>query len=123
MHWKRYNMYLKSGQTWLFLSYIFIVLYLSATSGNELNLFSQLWKYDKVVHFIEYLGVGFLLINAMKIQPLRQTHWKYAVCFLLIFPMFDEVLQYFTPRRIPDIFDVIFDIFGGLTGAYIRKYF
>jgi VanZ family protein len=37
--------------------------------------------------------------------------------------MFDEVFQYFTPTRIPDIFDVIMDIFGGLTGAYIRKYF
>ena len=42
---------------------------------------------------------------------------------LLIFPIMDEVLQYFTPTRIPDIFDVIVDIFGGLTGANIRKYF
>ena len=118
-------MYLKSGRTWLFLSYIFIVLYLSAKPGDELGWFSQfqLWKYDKVVHFFEYLGVGFLLINAIKIQPLRETHWKYAVCFLLIFPMFDEVLQYFIPTRIPDIMDLIADIFGGLTGAYIRKYF
>ena len=116
-------MYIKSWRTWLFLSYIFIVLYLSAQSSVELSWFDQLWKYDKIVHFIEYLGVGFLLINAMKIQPLQQTHWIYAVCFLVIFPMCDEVLQYFTPRRIPDIFDVIFDIFGGLTGAYIRKYF
>jgi len=116
-------MYIKSWRTWLFLSYIFIILYLSGKSGNELSWFYQLWKYDKVVHFIEYLGVGFLLINAMKIQPLRQAYWKYAVCFLLIFPMLDEVLQYFTPTRIPDIIDVIFDIFGGLTGAYIRRYF
>ena len=116
-------MYLKSSRTWVFLFYIFIVLYLSAKPGDELSWFSQLWKYDKVVHFIEYLGVGFLLINAMKIQPLRQTHWKYAVYFLLIFPMFDEVVQYFTPKRIPDIFDAIVDIFGGITGAYIRKYF
>ena len=123
MHWNRYNMYIKSWRTWLFLSYIFIILYLSTKSGNELSWFYQLWKYDKVVHFIEYFGVGFLLINAMKIQPLRQTHWKYSVYFLLLFPMFDEVLQYFTPTRIPDIFDVIVDIFGGLTGAYIRKYF
>ena len=100
-----------------------MVLYLSTKPDNALSFFPQLWKYDKVVHFIEYLGVGFLLINAMKIQPLRQAHWKYALYFLVIFPMFDEVLQYFTPTRIPDIFDVIVDIFGGLTGAYIRKYF
>ena len=116
-------MYIKSWRTWFFLSYIFIVLYLSAKPDYEFSWLSQLWKYDKVVHFIEYLGVGFLLINAMKIQPLRRTHWQYAVCFLLIFPMLDEVLQYFTPTRIPDIVDVIADIIGGLTGAYIRKYF
>ena len=122
MHLRPYNMYIKSWQTWLFLSYIFIVLSLSATSGDKFSWFSQLWKYDKVVHFIEYFGVGFLLINAMKIQPIRQKHWKYAICFLLIFPMLDEGFQYFTPRRISDIFDVIVDIFGALIGAYIRKY-
>ena len=99
-----------------------MVLYLSSQSGDSLGWFSQLWKYDKVIHFIEYLGVGFLLINAMKIQPLRKRHWKYAVYFLLIFPIIDELFQYYTPTRIPDVFDGIVDIFGGLTGAYIRKY-
>ena len=99
-----------------------MVLYISSKPGDELSWFSQLWKYDKVVHFIEYLGLGFLLINAMKIKPLRKKYWKYALCFLLIFPMIDEGLQYYTPRRIPDIIDGIFDIIGGLTGAYIRKY-
>ena len=115
-------MYIKSWRTWLFLSYIFIVLYLSAKSGDELSWFSQLWRYDKVVHFIEYLGVGFLLINAMKIKPLRKTHWKYVISFLFMFPIIDEVLQYYAPSRIPDIFDAIVDIIGGLTGAYFRKY-
>ena len=85
--------------------------------------FFQLWKYDKVVHFVEYLGVGFLLINALKIQPLRKSHWKFALLFLFIFPVIDEVLQYFIPRRIPDIFDGVADVIGGLTGAYLRKIF
>ena len=98
-----------------------MVLYLSAKPGDELSWFSQLWKYDKVVHFIEYLGVGFLLINAMKIKPLRKTHWKYVVLFLLIFPIIDELLQYYTPSRIPDIYDGIADICGGFIGAYLRK--
>ena len=100
-----------------------MILYLSSKPGDELNWFSQLWKYDKLVHIVEYMGVGFLLINAMKIKPLTNAHWKYAVCFLLIFPIIDEVLQYYTPRRIPDIFDGLADIVGGLTGAFIRKYY
>ena len=113
-------MYLKSSRTWLFLFYIFIVLYISAKSGNELSWFFQLWKYDKVVHFIEYFGVGFLLINAIKIQPMEKIHWVFAFSFLLLFPIVDEMLQFLIPRRIPDIFDGVADIFGGLTGAYIR---
>ena len=99
-----------------------MILYASTQSTDGLSWFSQLWKYDKVVHFIEYLGMGFLLINAMKIQPLKNTHWKFAVLFLCIFPIIDESVQFYSPQRIPDIIDGIFDILGGLTGAYIRKY-
>ena len=113
--------YLKSSRTWLFLGYISIVIYLSLTSGDELFWFSKLWKYDKLIHFIEYLGVGFLMINMLMVEPLEKRHWKFAIIFLLIFPVLDELLQYFTPSRIPDIYDGIFDICGGFMGAYFRK--
>ena len=99
-----------------------MILYLSGKPSDELGWFSQLWKYDKVVHFLEYLGVGFLLINAMKIKTITIKYWNMAIIFLLIFPIVDELLQYYTPTRIPDVFDGIIDIFGGITGAYIRKY-
>ena len=116
-------MYIKSWQTWLFISYLGLVLFLSATPGDNLGWFSQLWKFDKIVHFIEYLGVGFLLINALKIQPLTKSHWQFALLFLFLFPVFDELLQYITPRRIPDIMDGVADVIGGLTGAYLRRIF
>ena len=115
-------MYIRSWKTWIFLFYVSMVLYFSAQPGSNLNWFSQLWRYDKIVHFMEYLGVGFLLINALKIQPLKKLHWKFAILFLLLFPIIDEMLQHFTPTRIPDIVDAIADICGGLTGAYLRKY-
>ena len=115
-------MYIKSWRTWIFLFYISTVLYFSTQPVSNVSFFSQLWKYDKIVHFVEYLGMGFLLINALKIQPLRQSHWRFAILFLLLFPIVDELLQHFTPTRIPDILDGIADIFGGLTGAYLRKY-
>ena len=116
-------MYFKSLRTWLFLGYLSLVLYFSSQSGDELSWISQLWKFDKTVHFIEYLGVGFLLINALKIKPLTKIQWNYAICFLFLFPIFDELLQYYTPRRIPDIYDGIADVFGALIGAYIRRYY
>ena len=123
MPWNHLIMYIKSWRTWLFISYLSLVIYFSVQSGDELSWFSQLWKYDKIVHFVEYLGVGFLLINALKIKPLSKAQWLYAVCFLCLFPIFDEMLQYYTPRRIPDVYDGLADILGGLIGAYIRRYY
>ena len=114
-------MFLKSWRTWLFLCYISIIIYFTLTPGEELVWFSKLWKYDKVVHFTEYLGMGFLMINMLMIQPLKKAHWQFAIIFLLLFPLFDELLQHYTPRRIPDIYDGIADICGGFLGAYIRK--
>ena len=96
-------------------------MYLSLIPGDELGWFSQLWKYDKVVHFIEYLGVGFLMINMLMIHPMEKVHWRVAFIFLLFFPIIDELIQYYTPSRIPDIYDGICDICGGFIGAYIRK--
>ena len=116
-------MYINSWRTWLFISYLSLVIYFSAKPADEFSWLSQLWRYDKLVHFIEYLGVGFLLINALKIKPLSKTQWGYAICFLILFPILDETLQYYTPRRIPDIYDGCADIFGGIIGAYIRRYY
>ena len=103
------------------MGYIILVLYLSLISGGELSWYLKLWKYDKVVHFIEYLGVGFLMINMLMIHPLKKSHWQFALIFLIIFPLIDELLQYYTPNRIPDIKDGIADICGGFIGAYLRK--
>ncbi|SVC99407.1 uncharacterized protein METZ01_LOCUS352261 [marine metagenome] len=96
-------------------------MYLSLIPGDELGWFSKLWKYDKFVHFAEYLGVGFLLLNMLMIQPMKKIHWKFIIVFLLLFPLLDELIQYYTPRRIPDIYDGIFDICGGFVGLYLRK--
>ena len=121
MHKQNFFSYIKSWRTWLFLGYISLIVYLSLTPGDELRWFAKLWKFDKVVHFIEYLGVGFLMINMLMIHSIKKNHWKFALIFLVLFPLFDELLQYYTPRRIPDIYDGIADICGGFIGAYIRK--
>ena len=98
-----------------------MIVYLSLKTGSELAWALRFFKYDKAIHFIEYLVMGFLMINMLMIQPLKQAHWKFALIFLFLFPLFDELLQYYTPRRIPDIYDAICDLCGGYIGAYIRK--
>ena len=67
---------------------------------------------------------GSILFNGNDLlhsEPLNRKKWFTALLFLLIFPIFDERLQFFIPRRIPDIYDAIADILGGFIGAHIRK--
>ena len=112
--------YLKSKRTWLFLIYVLIIISLSLTSGSRLNLINNLWKYDKIIHFIEYFGFGFLLINMFMIAPLTKEVKILLILILLTFPCIDELIQSFTPSRISDINDAIVDVIGGLVGSYVR---
>jgi VanZ family protein len=96
---------------------------MSTRPGATLSWFPPILHFDKFIHFFEYLILGFLLINALKNDSIDKKKWNYSILFLLLFPIIDETLQYFTPRRIPSILDGIADILGGVSGAYIRKYF
>ena len=116
-------MLLTSPRTWLFIFYLCIIVYLSATPSNELGYFSFIWRYDKYVHFFEYLILGFLLVNALIINPMSKSDWIAVITFIIIFPIIDETVQRFTPGRIPDVFDAIADILGGLIGIYLRRLF
>ena len=110
-----------SPRTWLFIIYLCTIVYLSATPSNELGYFSFIWRYDKYVHFFEYLILGFLLLNALMINPMHKSDWIAVLTFIIIFPIIDETVQHFTPGRIPDVMDGIADISGGLIGVYLRR--
>ena len=115
-------MYTRSIHTWIFLLYISLILFFSLIPGDDFILLNSLWKYDKLVHFFEYFGMGILLVNAIKIKPISKMKWRYIMIFIILFPIIDESLQFFTPRRIPDVFDAIADMIGGSIGAYLRRY-
>jgi len=116
-------MLFNSPRTWLFIFYLFLIVYLSAIPSNEMGYFSFIWRYDKYVHFFEYLILGFLLINALMIKPLDKSTWRFVITFIIIFPIIDETVQHFTPGRIPDVMDCIADISGGFVGIYVRRLF
>ena len=116
-------MLLTSPRTWLFIFYLCTIVYLSATPSNELGYFSFIWRYDKYVHFFEYFILGFLLVNALIINPMSKSDWIAVIAFIIIFPIIDETVQRFTPGRIPDVIDGIADISGGLIGIYCRRLF
>ena len=77
-----------------------------------------LWKYDKYIHFFEFLILGFLILNIFK--PAYNTYKNfYAFLFLLLFALIDEGIQFYIPGRIPDLYDLIFDVLGGTVGIII----
>ena len=116
-------MLLTSPRTWLFIFYLCTIVYLSATPSNEMGYFNFIWRYDKYIHFFEYLILGFLLVNALMINPMRKSDWIAVIAFIIIFPIIDETVQWFTPGRIPDVIDGIADISGGLFGIFLRRLF
>ena len=116
-------MQLTSPRTWIFILYLCTIVYLSATPADEMGYFSFIWRYDKYVHFFEYLILGFLLVNALMVNPMRKSDWIAVIAFIITFPIIDETVQRFTPGRIPDVMDGIADISGGLIGTYLRSLF
>ena len=115
--------YLNSYKTWMFIAYTLIVICFSLSSDVQIKLFPNLWKYDKIVHFVEYFGLGFLFVNMLSIRPLINRRLVYVLLFITLFPLFDESLQNFTPNRIPDFQDAIADFMGGILGSIMRYYF
>ena len=106
-------------QTIILLVYISIIIY---ASFNPIVIFKNQWRYDVYIHFIEYFILGFLFINALRVD--EKNNYKFqTLFFLLVFPLFDEGLQYFTPNRISSFKDVLVDLIGGVSGALIRCYF
>jgi len=113
-------MSVKSHKTWLLLFYILVMIYISLKPGDEL-MFKKIWKYDKVIHFIEYFFLGFLFLNAMNEKGMNSSSWMITISFILVFPIIDELIQFYTPTRVSDKYDVLADIIGGLFGLYFRN--
>ena len=114
--------YLNSHKTWMFIAYTLLVISFSLSSDVQIKLFPNLWRYDKIVHFVEYFGLGFLFVNMLSIKPLIRKRLVYVLLFITLFPLFDESLQYFIPNRIPDFHDAIADFIGGVFGSSLRYY-
>ena len=79
----------------------------------------NIWRYDKLIHFIEFFILGFLFINAIIDMDLNINKFLTAVFILTLIPTIDEGLQYVfdIPGRVPEFYDFIVDIVGGYCGA------
>jgi VanZ family protein len=94
----------------LYWTTIFVGTHMPADSQGEIDF------PDKLVHFLGYTGLGFLL--AWAVLWLRPTLTR-AIGLLLIvttYGMADELTQTFVPSRSMEAGDWFADVCGGLTG-------
>lgn len=103
------------------LSYLILIFYLSSLSNPvpfEPPLFLHI---DKVYHFIEYLILGFLLLNAFYCSIRLKKAVLWSTIFALSYAVSDEVHQYFVPLRDASFLDWLADSFGAWTGIFLGK--
>ena len=98
-----------------------LIIYIVFMIINSLVTFSfesNLWKYDKYVHFFEFFILGILIINIF-LDKLSKMIIIQSFIAVMIIGIFDESIQFLIPSRIPDIYDLIFDILGGSCGVFL----
>jgi hypothetical protein len=79
---------------------------------------------DKVVHFVEYGVLGFLLARLIANAQSGFSRWfllGLAAILATLYGISDEVHQAFVPGRNASLWDVVADGLGGLMGAVVYK--
>jgi VanZ family protein len=101
---------------WVLAAYILLIFSLSALPGSSLpnQLFPQ---WDKVVHFIEYLFLGFLAVNS--VEKLNPKLLFFLILGGLAISGIDETWQSFRPGRDSSLLDMLADGLGYICGSFL----
>lgn len=83
----------------------------------EYNTFHHFIR--KAAHFTEYAGLGILVYIGIQLEPLLKNKTINFVSFCILTPSIDETIQHFIPDRNGCITDVLLDMCGFMTGAFI----
>jgi VanZ family protein len=80
-------------------------------------------NFDKILHFCEYSILGFVLARSFfwetTLHHFKKNIWFYIPFMLFFLGAADEIHQYFVPYRQMDVFDLMADMAGGMTGALV----
>lgn len=100
----------------LLVAYCTLILIISSIPGTSIPKLPFL-GWDKLIHFLEYAGLGWLLV-----QSLDRKELKFVTMMIIagmVFGIFDELLQYFIPRRISSVADWFADTAGLIVGGFL----
>jgi len=107
----------KSYRIWILFFYVIIMFANSMFTFIDIPI-KHIWKYDKIIHYIQYFILGILLFHAIYELPESKKNVIYWIIGVSIIPVFDESIQYFTPNRIPSLYDAFADYAGCYSGCY-----
>ncbi len=107
------------GAVALYVAAIFVLSHFSGAFFQDFGL--RIW--DKSIHALEYLPMGFLLTGWL-------ANWKrpprgrvvlvvMVLAMVLVLGALDETHQFFVPGRTASLGDLLADVVGGILGAII----
>jgi VanZ family protein len=102
--------------------YVLLIFYVSSIS-NPPGI-PPVKHFDKLIHFMEYGMLGFLLGRAMGLTRLRKRYWAVFVASLLIgacVGVADETYQGTVQGREKSLADFLVDVFGLLAASIVLR--
>jgi len=108
----------RSHRPWVLIAYVLIMFTNSIFSFIDVPI-KHIWRYDKFIHFGEYFILGVLLFYTLYENFISKENLIYSILAVSLIPVLDESIQYFTPNRIPSIYDAFADYLGCYSGCFI----
>ncbi len=100
----------------LVLLYLLLILAISKIPGYSIPD-PEILSADKLLHILEYSILGFLMVRSL--NRISRIPIIIIITGSLIFASIDEMLQRFTPGRLPDVYDFIADALGIFLGLIL----
>ena len=101
--------------------YASLIFYLSSLSKPSPIELPHFFMFDKVLHFIEYGILGFLLFNAFTEESWAKRPILLSFFAATAYGISDEFHQYFVAMRESDVLDLFADSAGGGAGAFFAS--
>lgn len=106
------------------IAYAALIFYISSLPTLIIPGTEPLLYFDPeklVLHFLEYMPLGFLLARAVSMTPKLSSFnpWSLALVIGVFYGFTDEIHQYFVPGRTSSIIDVLADSIGIAAGSYL----
>ena len=98
-------------------AYAMIIFILSSLTSPSPVPIPDIFMADKLIHFVEYAILGFLLFAALYEGMAVKKAVFFSVVMATIYGATDEFHQHFVAERHADIFDFFADSMGGVAGA------